>query len=401
VADGGDAGPRRPAQVALAYSAALETYRFAPGHPFTPSRHVLAVRLMDEWRLLDDVRMVEPCAADLDDVLLVHTQGYLDAVIAAGAHPSRADSSYGVGPGDTPAFAGMHEAALLVVGATVAAVEAVVGDESRRAFSPAGGLHHAHRERAAGFCVYNDCAIAIARAVNRRPGLRVAYVDIDVHHGDGVEEAFYQRSDVLTLSVHESGAYLYPGTGHAHGMGEGPGHGFALNVPLSPGSGAASYQLVLEQVIGPALRRFAPHLIVLQGGADSHRDDPLAGLDNTVAGYLGLVSGIVGLADELCDGRIAMTGGGGYESYSAVPRMWAGALAILKGVPVPVTVPSAWRRASREAALAAGSSAPPTPELTLAEGSAPPAQGVQEAALDSTRDVIAKLTRAHPLLRGE
>ncbi len=387
--------------VALAYSPALESYRFAPAHPFTPARHVLAVRLMSAWGLLDGVARIDPGTANLDDLAAVHDSRYVQAVMRASAHPELAESSFGIGPGDTPAFAGMHEAALLVAGATVSALDAVLSGRATRAFGPAGGLHHAHRDRAAGFCVYNDCALAIGRATRARPGLRVAYVDIDVHHGDGVEEAFYDRADVLTLSVHESGAYLYPGSGHVHEMGAGPGHGYALNVPLAPGSGAASYHLVLEQVIGPALRSFSPDVIVLQGGADSHRDDPLAGLDNTVAGYLGLVSGIVDLADELCGGRIAMVGGGGYESYSAVPRMWAGAMAVLMGAPVPQSVPATWRTLSHQAAAAAGSTAPPCPERTLAEGSPPPPAHVQRAALEATVSVIEKLTRAHPLLCGE
>lgn len=398
MANAGSAEGRGTSQVALVYSPALASYRFGPGHPFTPARHILAVELMSAWELLDAVLEIEPHPASRDDLAAVHDSRYVSAVMRASARPGLAEPSFGIGAGDTPAFTGMHEAALLVAGATVAALDAVVGGVVTRAFGPAGGLHHAHRERASGFCIYNDCALAIEHATTTVRGLRVAYVDIDVHHGDGVEEAFYDRPDVLTLSVHESGAYLYPGSGHVHEMGTGPGDGYALNVPLAPGTGAAGYQLVLEQVIGPALRSFSPDVIVLQGGADSHRDDPLAGLDNTVAGYLGLVAGIVDLSDELCGGRVAMVGGGGYESYSAVPRMWAGALAVLMGAPVPQTVPAGWRARSHEAAATAGSAAPPCPEQTLAEGSAPPPAHVRHAAMEATVSVIEKLCRAHPLL---
>jgi len=383
---------------ALVYSPALANYHFAPGHPFTPARHVLAVQLMREWGLLDDVPVIEPSAATEQDLLLVHTPDYLRAIGAASRQPEHADPGFGIGAGDTPAFRGMSEAALLVVGATIATLDVVLDGGATRAFGPAGGLHHAHRDRAAGFCVFNDSAVAIEHAIRRRRGLRVAYVDIDVHHGDGVEEMFYERDDVLTLSVHESGAYLYPGSGHVHEMGQGVGHGFALNVPLAPGSGADSYALVLQQVIAPALRAYGPDVVVLQGGADTHRDDPLASLDITVAGYLNLVEGIRDLAGELCEGRLAMVGGGGYESYSAVPRMWAGAMATLMGVPVPPTLPRAWLNASHEAAVEAGKHAPLGSELTLAEGSSPPAAQVRDAALDATRRVIERLHRAHPLL---
>jgi len=394
----GDSGGSTDTAAALVYAPGLDRYRFGPTHPFTPARHVLAVQLMREWGLLDDLSVIEPAPATYEDLLLAHSGEYIAAVIEASSRPEVSDPRFGIGPGDTPAFAGMHDAALFVAGSTIATVGAVLRGTARRAFGPAGGLHHAHRDRAAGFCVYNDCAIAIERAIREQPGLRVAYVDIDVHHGDGVEEAFYERSDVLTLSVHESGAYLYPGSGHVHDMGSGSGHGFALNVPLVPGSGPDSYALVLDQVMRPALRAFAPDLIFLQGGADSHRDDPLATLDNTVSGYLRLVSGIVGLADELCAGRLAMVGGGGYEAYSAVPRMWAGAMATLMGAEVPAALPPSWRSASHAAAASAGSQAPPAPRDTLAEGTLPAPSHSREAAVDATRTVIAKLHRAHPLL---
>ncbi len=199
----------------------------------------------------------------------------------------------------------------------------MVAGVSLRAFNLAGGLHHAHRDRAAGFCVYNDLAVAIASVTAEHPGLRVAYVDLDAHHGDGVQEAFYERADVLTVSVHESGAYLYPGTGRAVETGSGPGLGFAVNVPLPPDAGDACYALALTGVVAPALRAFSPDVIVAQLGADSHRDDPLTHLDTTVAGQYSNTLAVVALADELCAGRIVATGGGGYDTFSAVPRAWA------------------------------------------------------------------------------
>lgn len=381
------------------YSEALSAYRFSATHPFTPARWELTAQLARQWGLLDTVAVAAPRMADADEIALVHSLALIAAVRAASDDPLHAaDPRFGIGDGDTPAFAGMHEAALLVVGSTITAVDAVVSGEATRAFSVAGGLHHAHRDRCAGFCIYNDCAIAIERAVRANPGLRVAYVDIDVHHGDGVQEAFFDRADVLTVSVHESGAYLYPGTGYTYEMGVGAGAGFALNVPLVPGSGDEQLARVFDEVVAVALRRFAPDLIVLQGGADTHRDDPLAGLDATVAGYVRLVERACDLASELCAGRIVLTGGGGYEAYSAVPRMWAAALAVLAGLPVPQALPDPWRDAAHAAARHAGSRAPLAPRLTFDEHTPPQPSDVSHQATLATEKVIESLQRAHPLL---
>lgn len=387
-----------PAAALFVYSQATTAYRFSARHPFTPLRYELTERLASAWGLLDAVPIVEPRLANSADVALVHSAGLIDAVQAAGNDPAAADSRYGIGDGDTPAFSGMHEAALLAVGSTITAVEAVLAEQAVRAFSVAGGLHHAHRDRSAGFCIYNDCAIAIERAVRANPGLKVAYVDIDVHHGDGVQEAFYDRPDVLTVSVHESGAYLYPGTGHVHEMGTGEGTGYALNVPLLPSAGDTQLVRAFDEVVAVALRRFCPDLIVVQGGADTHRDDPLAGLDATVAGYLDVVARACALADELCSGRIVLTGGGGYEAYSAVPRMWGGALAVLAGLPIPQTLPQPWLDVSHAAAREAGSRAPLAPQSTMLEQTPPQPHGVAERATLGLNKVAESLMRAHPLL---
>lgn len=377
--------------VALVYADEFEDYRFPPGHPMRPERYSFAVDLARAWHLPAEERA--PDAATIDDLLLAHDRGLVAAVRAAADDPALADPRYGLGPGDTPGFPGMHEAASLIVGGTLLATRLVLLGEAHRALNPAGGLHHAHRDRAAGFCVYNDCVVAIERATRENPGLRVAYVDIDAHHGDGVQEAFYDRADVLTLSVHESGSYLYPGTGHNREIGEDAGRGFALNVPMPPFAGDACYALVLAGVIAPALRAYSPDLVFLQGGADTHRDDPLAHLDLTVTGYARLANGIVALADELCGGRLVMTGGGGYEAYSAVPRMWAAALALLLGMDVPDTVPGRWLERVRE-------HVPDAPGETLGERGAPPAVDAQATARELTGRTIDALRSAHPLLAG-
>lgn len=335
----------------LSYSPACATYDFGPGHPMKPARFTLAVELAKAWGLIGSsehqARLRPPAPASGETLGLFHTRDYLSAVAEADAAPWAADPLFGLGDTDTPAFSGMHAAAAAVTGSTDAAVVAVLSGEARNAFAPAGGMHHAHAGRAAGFCIYNDCAVAIAAATLRHPGLRVAYVDIDAHHGDGVQEAFYTRSDVLTLSVHESGRYLYPGTGAGRDVGEGAGWGYSVNVALPPFAGDAEYGFVTRDVIAPALRAFAPDLIVAQLGGDAHHADPLTHLGLTVAGHVDLTRALVSLADELCDGRLVATGGGGYEPYSVVPRMWASALAVLLGREIPEALPDSWRERVR------------------------------------------------------
>lgn len=366
-------GRNEPGPV-LVYDPAMAEYRFDPPHPMRPERFTGAVELMRERGLLEPpVRVVAPRPATDAEIVRIHDVALVETVRAAGADPTRVDGGpgwHGIGPGDTPAFPRMHEAASLVAGGTIASMRLVLDGEARAAFNPAGGMHHAHRDRVAGFCVYNDCAIALADATIRHPGLRVAYVDIDAHHGDGVEEAFYTRDDVLTLSVHESGQYLYPGTGASRQTGAGDGTGFALNVPLPPFAGDECYALVLDEIIAPALEAFAPDVIMLQAGADTHRDDPLAHLDLTVEGFARLVRGIDGVAMRVCDGRLVVTGGGGYEYRTAVPRMWADAFAIL-----------------------CDSTPPSTPEA-----SPEPDAETCERALDLTLRTISELREHHPLL---
>lgn len=387
----------------LIYDPRMAEYRFADSHPMRPERFILAVDLIAAWGLAAQTPAhIEPATDEMLE--LVHARELIHAVRNAGTCETMravfsADelASYGIGAGDTPAFPAMHEAAAMVAGGTIAAMDAVLSGRLTRAFNPAGGMHHAHRERVAGFCVYNDCAVAIAHAAARNPGLRVAYVDIDAHHGDGVEEAFYDRGDVLTLSVHESGQYLYPGTGSERNMGSDAGAGCTLNVPLPPFAGDSCYRVVLADVIAPALRAYRPDVVVLQGGADTHRDDPLTHLDLSVAGYLELIDGMRGLCDELCDGRLVMTGGGGYEFRSAVPRMWAGAFAVLSRGLAPDQIPDSWFETRRRRLP---SDALPNEPLTLWEASGGLTEGPAVQAEQLTERILSELRKSHPLLTG-
>jgi acetoin utilization protein AcuC len=383
----------------LVYNDAMAGYDLGSGHPLRPERFTLAVDLMRAYGLLAEdggpVALLTPGAPlGDDDLALVHDRAYIETVREASADPARFSwrTRHGIGPGDTPAAPGLHEAAALIAAGTADALRlALESDGATRFFAVAGGLHHAHRDRAAGFCVYNDPAVAIAMALRDRPGSRFAYLDIDAHHGDGVQEAFYDDPRVLTISLHESGRYLYPGTGREAETGEGHGAGFALNVPLPPFADAACYALAFELAVAPALAAFAPDALLAQCGADAHHADPLTHLGLTLAGYDDLYGRIIGLADEHCGGRLVCTGGGGYGTYSAVPRAWTLLAAALAGVTLSEELPVSWRE--RSAAL----SGEPAP-LTLTGESPPPSAVDAEPLLQATRAAIRTLRQASPLL---
>ena len=221
-------------------------------------------------------------------------------------------------------------------------MQLVASGRFTRAVNLSGGLHHAGHAKMSGFCTYNDVALAIHDAVNRY-GLRVAYIDLDAHHGDGVQELFYTSSEVMTVSVHESGRHLFPGTGFTYEVGRGAGRGLSVNVPLEPFTESASYLEALETVLPKALAAFKPDLIVLQAGADMHRADPLTDLHLSVQGIAESYRFVSHLADEFCGGRLVATGGGGYDPYRTVPRVWALLWWALTRQAAPETVPAAWR----------------------------------------------------------
>lgn len=308
----------------LVFDERLAGYDLGPAHPLRPERVLRAVALMCAYGLLGDegLRVVAPEPAALEDLVRVHDPAYVDAVVRASDHPSAPPPDRGLGDGDTPAFSGMHEAASLVAGAAIVAIREVIEGSAERALNIAGGLHHAHRDRAAGFCVYNDPAIGIAWALHRDPSLRIAYIDIDAHHGDGVQEAFVDDARVLTVSLHESGRYLYPGTGFADERGAGAGLGTAVNVPLPPYATDACYRLAFDEVVRPTVHDFAPDLIVSQNGADALHQDPLTSLGLTLGGYRWLTESISALSDEVCAGRLVAHGGGGYAWETIVPKAW-------------------------------------------------------------------------------
>jgi acetoin utilization protein AcuC len=333
-------GGRVTGQVTVVWDDALAAYDLGPTHPLRPDRVVLTVELSRALGLLDQATVVAPSQVTGTDLARVHDLDYLAAVQAASAD-GRELPSYGLGPGDTPAFPGMHEASALVCGATIAAAEAVRSGGALHSFSPAGGLHHAMRNRAAGFCVYNDPAVAIAWLLDQGVE-RIAYVDVDVHHGDGVEAAFADDPRVLTISVHESGRYLFPGTGFAHEVGSGPAQGSIANLPLPPSTTDDLYLPAFDALVPALMRAFEPDILVSQLGCDSHYTDPLAHLGLTMGAYQGLASRLHDLAHTVTKGRWIATGGGGYQWASVVPRAWSAYLADMLGVQLPEMLPPAF-----------------------------------------------------------
>jgi acetoin utilization protein AcuC len=329
---------------ALVWSDELAGYRFRPGHPLDPRRLELTMALLRAMDLVDDDQIVDPGDATEEDLLTVHDPDYIAAVRAASHDPgSPVDPRFGLGTADVPIVPRMHEMSRAVVGSTLTAAELVASGQATRAFGVAGGLHHAHAAAASGFCVYNDLAAAIHR-LKTRHGLRVMYIDYDAHHGDGVQAIFYDDPDVLTVSLHESGLYLFPATGFIEELGEGDGHGFCANVPLEAQTGDDSFIAAFDAVVPDLARAYRPDVLVVQTGCDTHAFDPLTHLRCTTNLAEALMQRVVALADECCDGRIVATGGGGYAIRTVVPRAWTLAWAALSGREAPDAIPGDWVR---------------------------------------------------------
>jgi acetoin utilization protein AcuC len=328
----------------VVWSPELLRYDFGAGHPMTPARLDLTMRLVRELGLLDlpDVEVVgaEPAA---DEVLLTaHDADYVAAVRRASAE-GVPDADRGLGTPDDPVFTGMHEAAARVVAGSVEAAGAVWDGHVQHAVNIAGGLHHAMPERASGFCVYNDAVAAIHRLLDAGAE-RVAYVDLDAHHGDGVEHAFWDDPRVLTISVHESGLTLFPGTGHCTDVGGPHARGTVVNVALPAGTSDAAWLRAVDAVVVPLVRAFAPQSLVTQHGCDAHGLDPLTHLDVSVDAQRAATEVVHDLAHEVAEGRWLALGGGGYAVTEVVPRAWAHLIAIAAHAPVPLRspVPQGW-----------------------------------------------------------
>ena len=324
----------------------LTDYDFGPTHPMAPVRVDLTMLLAEELGVTGSrgLRLVPAPHASDDQIATVHGGGLIEAVMQAGRDPRRADYSYGLGSDDNPVFEGMHGAAAHVVGATLEAVRQVWTGQALHAANVAGGLHHAMPDKASGFCVYNDLGVGIQWLLDQGAE-RVAYVDIDVHHGDGVERMFWDDPRVLTISLHETGQMLFPGTGFPQDLGGPDARGSAVNVALPPGTSDAGWLRAFHAVVPDLVREFDPDVLVTQHGCDTHLEDPLAHLMLTVDGQRAAYLALHDLAHEVCDGKWVATGGGGYAIVDVVPRAWTHLLAIVAGRPLDprTATPEGWR----------------------------------------------------------
>ena len=328
--------------VSIVWDEALRAYDFGPGHPLAPIRVQLAMRLVRDFGLLEaqSVQMlgqVEP--ATMEELAAVHLPGYIAAVQRASIDPHDVDPARGLGTPDDPAFAGMHEASALVAGATLTAARAVHSGRAQHAVNIAGGLHHAMPGMASGFCIYNDIGVAIAWLLAQGVE-RIAYIDVDVHHGDGVQEMFYDDPRVLTVSLHESPLTLFPGTGFPDEVGGVDALGTAVNVALPAGTGDQGWLRAFHAIVPDVLEAFGPQVIVSQHGCDTHIDDPLAHLSLTIDGQRMSYEAIHRWAHRYSDGRWIAVGGGGYEWVDVVPRAWTHLIAEAAGSPIDPDAPT-------------------------------------------------------------
>nr|WP_244266576.1 acetoin utilization protein AcuC [Pseudarthrobacter chlorophenolicus] len=330
----------------VAWGADMTAYNFGHGHPMSPARMELTARLAESLGLfgLDHVAVEAPGVATDSELEAVHSADFVAAVRKVSADPSTPDESRGLGTEDDPAFAGMHEAAARLAGGSLLAASRILDGSAVHAVNFGGGMHHAARERASGFCIYNDAALAVQKLLDG--GVRkVAYIDVDAHHGDGTESIFWNDPRVLTLSLHESGMTLFPGTGFANEIGGPDAEGTAVNVALPSGTGDAGWLRAFYAVVPQVVAAFEPEVIVSQHGCDSHRTDPLTHLNLSVDGQREAASAVGNLAAQFCGGRWIATGGGGYNVVDVVPRAWSHLVAIAAGRPVPLRtpVPQEWR----------------------------------------------------------
>ncbi|MEU6719466.1 acetoin utilization protein AcuC [Nonomuraea sp. NPDC046802] len=375
---------------------ALTSYNFGPSHPLAPVRVELTMALARELGVLDKVELAGCDPATDDELAMVHERDYIEAVkrVSASGLP---DLSAGLGTADNPAFAGVHEASALIAGASLAAARAVWEGAAEHAVNVAGGLHHAMPASASGFCVYNDPALAIAWLLRQGAG-RIAYVDVDVHHGDGVQTMFYDDPRVLTISLHESPRTLFPGTGFPEETGA---EGTSVNVALPAGTGDAGWLRAFHAVVPPLLHEFGPEILVTQHGCDSHALDPLANLMLSLDGQRAAYAALHRLAHETAGGRWIATGGGGYELVQVVPRAWTHLIAELSGHPVDPATPTGeeWRRFARERT----GEAPPlsmtdgrNPEFQDLSGGYDPADPIDRAVM-ATRNAVFPLHGLDPM----
>ncbi len=324
----------------LVWDEGFLNYNFGPQHPLRPIRVKLTYELIRSKGILqqETVEVIKPRRASREEILLFHEEDYVRLV----EQYSKKGSGL-LDMGDTPAFKGCYEATSLVAGASIVAANEVMGGRLSHAFNPSGGLHHAHPERASGFCIFNDPAVVIAHLKSKYNLKRIVYLDIDAHHGDGVMYGYYDDPAVMDVDFHESGKFLFPGTGFPDEIGKGAAKGLKLNIPLPPSTGDEAYLDAFRRIVPDTLRKFRPEIILFQCGADGHLDDRLAHLRLTTNVYAEVVSQMHDLAHQLCNGRLLLFGGGGY-TLANVPRVWTVSFSTLAGVKLDDEIPSDWSK---------------------------------------------------------
>lgn len=326
------------------YSDEQLAYSFSDDHPFNQKRIILTLDLLRKMGEIDHNRILAPRMATDEELLLVHDSKFIEIVKQAGRGKITAAEGtiYGIGTEDTPIFSNMHEASALLVGGTLTAVDEVMSGRSKHALNLGGGLHHGFKGRASGFCIYNDSSVAI-KYMQKKYGARVLYIDTDAHHGDGVQWAFYDDPKVCTLSIHETGRYLFPGTGKITERGNGPGYGTSFNFPIDAFTEDDSFLEVYETALKEVANFFKPDVILTQNGADAHYFDPLTHLHGTMNIFKQIPKIAKDIANQYCEGRWIAVGGGGYDIWRVVPRAWAHLWLTMTGSDTPSgPLPTEW-----------------------------------------------------------
>lgn len=322
----------------IIYSPKYSLYNLGNEHPFSPLRVEMVIDLLTLLGI--DFNYSEPQAVNIDKLESVHSKKYVETVERLSMGKDVSDfEKYGFGSQDNPIIIGMAEGARYHVGGTLLAAQLLLSGEEKKVIQFGGGLHHAQASTASGFCIYNDLAVAIKEMTNA--GWHVAYLDLDVHHGDGVQKIFYSDENVMTISFHESGEFLFPGSGSVYELGQGMGRSLKLNVPLEPFTEGDSYMEGIQKIVAPALAWFRPDVLIVQSGADPHFSDPLADLLLTVQDFEKIYNEVIHLADLSCKGRLLFTLGGGY-SFTATPRIWTLLYLLVNNIPLPEKLPQKW-----------------------------------------------------------
>lgn len=329
---------------AFIYGDELLQYHFHKDHPFNQIRVSLAKDLLEADNHLERNDMIKPRKATDEELVLFHDKVYVETVKKCGTNQLTEKEAlpFGLGTQDTPIFPKMHEATAMLVGGTLQAIDAVLKDGYTHALNISGGLHHGLKRKASGFCVYNDAAVGI-KYIREKYDLRVLYIDTDAHHGDGVQWAFYEDPNVCTLSIHETGRYLFPGTGAVNERGIKDGHGYTFNVPIDAFTQDESFLQVFETAVAKVAAFFKPDIIVSQNGADAHFHDPLTHLCASMRIYERIPTLVHELAHTYCQGRWIGLGGGGYDHWRVTPRAWAQIWQVMRyGKVKKGALPEAW-----------------------------------------------------------